>query len=82
MSSQRRAIAAGGLAFVMVLLILGTGCGASGPTAAREDTADEYPSYEVVTINGTTEVIEHLQRGPIFYITDDPEVKRRLGVPN
>lgn len=39
-----------------------------------------YPLYEVVTINGVTEVIEHRQREPRFYITDDPNVKRRLGV--
>jgi len=41
-----------------------------------------YPVYEVVTINGITEVIEHRQRTPIFDITDDPEVKRRIGVQN
>jgi hypothetical protein len=41
-----------------------------------------YPVYEVVTFNGITEVIEHRKRGPMFYVTDDPDVKRKLGVLN
>jgi hypothetical protein len=40
-----------------------------------------YPSYELLTANGITEVIEHRRMEPIFYITDDPAVKRKLGVP-
>jgi hypothetical protein len=36
--------------------------------------------YEVLTANGITEVIEHRQMEPIFYITDDADVKERLGV--
>ncbi len=39
-----------------------------------------YPSYEVVTIQGITEIIEHRRMEPIFYINDDPEVRRKLGV--
>lgn len=39
-----------------------------------------YPFYEIVTVNGTTEIIEHRQMEPIFYITDDPEVRAELGV--
>jgi len=34
----------------------------------------------VLTANGFTEVIEHRHMEPIFYITDDPEVRRKLGV--
>ena len=30
--------------------------------------------------NGVTEVFEHRRMEPIFYVTDDPEVRRRLGV--
>jgi hypothetical protein len=41
-----------------------------------------YPHYQVVTINGTTEVIEHREMSPTFGITDDPEVKRILKVAN
>ena len=39
-----------------------------------------YPSYEVITANGITEVIEHRQMEPVFYISDDPRVKEQLGV--
>jgi len=38
------------------------------------------PGYEVITANGIIEVIEHRAMEPIFYISDDPEVKRQLGV--
>jgi hypothetical protein len=40
----------------------------------------DYPSYEVVTVNGITEIIEHRKPEPIFYITDDPAVWKELGV--
>src|ERR1700676_5544747 len=33
-----------------------------------------YPAYEIVTVNGTTEIIEHRKPEPIFYLTDDPAV--------
>lgn len=39
-----------------------------------------YPSYEIITVNGITEIIEHRQMEPIFYITDDPAVWAELGV--
>ena len=39
-----------------------------------------YPSYEVITLNGITEIIEHRKMEPIFYITDDPAVWKELGV--
>jgi hypothetical protein len=39
-----------------------------------------YPIYEVLTANGITEVIEHRRMEPIFYVNDDPEVWRKLGV--
>ncbi|PYR13451.1 MAG: hypothetical protein DMF99_01305 [Acidobacteria bacterium] len=39
-----------------------------------------YPSYEVLTANGITEVIEHRRMEPVFYISDDPEVRRKLRV--
>jgi hypothetical protein len=37
-----------------------------------------YPSYELVAANGTSEVIEHRQAGPVFYFNDDPAVKQKL----
>ena len=39
-----------------------------------------YPNYEVITVNGITEIIEHRKPEPIFYITDDPAVWKELGV--
>lgn len=39
-----------------------------------------YPAYEVITVNGVTEIIEHRKPEPIFYITDDPAVWKELGV--
>ncbi len=39
-----------------------------------------YPSYEVITVNGITEIVEHRKMEPIFYITDDPAVWKELGV--
>jgi len=41
-----------------------------------------YPSYEIITVDGITEVIEHRKMEPIFYITDDPGVLSELGVTN
>jgi hypothetical protein len=39
-----------------------------------------YPSYEIITVGRTVEVIEHRQMEPIFYVTDDPTVLSELGV--
>jgi hypothetical protein len=40
-----------------------------------------YPLYEIVRANGITEVIEHRRQfDRWFYITDDPEIKRKLGL--
>jgi hypothetical protein len=39
-----------------------------------------YPSYEVITVNGITDIIEHRKPEPIFYVTDDPAVWKELGV--
>ena len=40
-----------------------------------------YPSYEVITIDGLTDVVEHRAMEPTFYMTDDPAVREELGVP-
>jgi hypothetical protein len=39
-----------------------------------------YPAYEIITVNGITEIIEHRKMEPIFYITDDPAIWKELGV--
>jgi len=35
-----------------------------------------YPAYELVTVNGTTEMIEHRKMEPIFYISDDAAIEK------
>ena len=45
--------------------------GATGPIP--------YPSDEIVTVNGIVEIIEHRRMGPVFYMTDEPDIKRKLG---
>jgi hypothetical protein len=39
-----------------------------------------YPAYEVITVKGLTEIIEHRKQEPVFYITDDRAVWKELGV--
>ena len=43
-------------------------------------TLGGYPRYSKVTINGITELIEHRRMEPIFYVSDDAELRRRFGV--
>jgi hypothetical protein len=40
-----------------------------------------YPLYQIATINGISELIEHRRREPVFVISDDADVKRQLRVP-
>lgn len=37
-----------------------------------------YPTYEIITVNGVVEIIEHRRMEPIFYIADDPAVWAEL----
>jgi hypothetical protein len=39
-----------------------------------------YPTYEIVSVNGIADVIEHRRMEPIFFINDDPSVWAELGV--
>ncbi|HEV7219212.1 MAG TPA: hypothetical protein VGN39_10085 [Terriglobales bacterium] len=39
-----------------------------------------YPGYEIITVNGITDIIEHRKMEPIFYVTDDPAIWKELGV--
>ena len=34
----------------------------------------DYPAYQEVTVNGTSELMEHRKMEPVFYITDNPAV--------
>jgi len=37
-----------------------------------------YPAYEVITVNGITDIVEFRKMEPIFYVTDDPAVRKEL----
>lgn len=39
-----------------------------------------YPSYEVITVDGVTDIVEHRKMEPVFYITDDPNIWKELEV--
>ena len=39
-------------------------------------------SYEVITAEGLTDVIEHRIKGPVFHIPDDPNIFQQLNVSN
>ncbi len=36
---------------------------------------DHYPDFNIVTMDGVTELIEHRHMAPIFHVSDDPELK-------
>lgn len=42
--------------------------------------SEGYPSYEIISVGEITEIIEHRKMEPVFYITDDPEVKSELRI--
>ena len=42
--------------------------------SSPQPASSGYPSYEPITVNGITEIIEHRKMEPIFYVTDDPAV--------
>jgi hypothetical protein len=39
-----------------------------------------YPAYEIITVDGITDVIEHRKMEPLFYVTDDSAVRGEPGV--
>jgi len=39
-----------------------------------------YPAYEVVTVGGVTDIVEHRAMESIFYMVDDPAIWKELGV--
>lgn len=41
-----------------------------------------YPSYEVITVDGVTDIIEHRKMEPVFYVTDNPAIWKEFGVEN
>jgi len=53
----------------------------SEPKVISSIPGGSYPMYEILRRDGITDVVEHRFGGPVFYMTDDSEVRRRLGVP-
>jgi hypothetical protein len=51
-----------------------------GPLTLK-NSSQGYPSYEVITIDGLADVVEHRAMEPTFYMTDDPAVREELKVP-
>jgi hypothetical protein len=37
-----------------------------------------YPAYTAVVVNGTAEIIEHRKMEPIFYVNDDPAIRKKF----
>jgi hypothetical protein len=37
-----------------------------------------YPSYEVITVKGVADIVEHRKQEPVFYMTDDPTIWTRF----
>jgi hypothetical protein len=50
------------------------------PIVLKSSPDGRRPSYEVVTADGITDIIEHRAMEPIFYISEDPKVWSELGV--
>ena len=46
--------------------------------SSSQGDATGYPSFEVITANGVTEIMEHKKMEPIVYIADDPAIWREL----
>jgi hypothetical protein len=40
--------------------------------------APGYPAYNIINVNGITEIVEYRKPEPVFYITDDPIVWKEL----
>lgn len=54
-----------------------------GPTELKNPppgSPKHYPMYQVVTVGGKAEAIEHRKMEPIFYVTDDQRILRELGM--
>lgn len=39
---------------------------------------DRHPNFNIVTVGGVTELIEHRHMAPIFHVSDDLEMKRYI----
>jgi hypothetical protein len=42
------------------------------------NSGSSYPRYDAVVVNGTTEILEFKRMEPIFYVNDDPAIRKRI----
>jgi hypothetical protein len=56
----------------------GHGGGAMRLGHPRVENEFGYPFYELVTIDGVAEAIEHRRIEPIFFVNDDPAIRQKL----
>lgn len=41
-------------------------------------SGSQYPAYNAVVVNGTTEILEFRRMEPIFYVNDDPAIRKEI----
>ena len=51
-----------------------------GPPEEKYTEYSYYPKYQIATAKGVSEVVEYREPGPLFYLSDDPEVRTKLGI--
>jgi hypothetical protein len=37
-----------------------------------------YPGYDAVVVNGTIEILEFRKMEPLFYVNDDPAIRKKI----
>ncbi|NOX09372.1 MAG: hypothetical protein GXP22_07800 [Gammaproteobacteria bacterium] len=45
-----------------------------------EGSPENYPMYEIVIVDGVTDVIEHRERSNIFHMTNEPAILEEFGI--
>jgi len=50
------------------------------PAKQPPGVSTRYPVYAIVTVDGTTEIIEHRRMEPVFYVVDDDKIWREFGL--
>ena len=49
-----------------------------GKVKCQYPDSHSYPSYDAVVVNGTTEILEFRKMEPIFYVNDDPAIRKEI----
>lgn len=60
----------------VIAKVTGTVDGDEPKTLSRKSAGSNaaFPSYEVVTVSGVTDIVEHRKTEPLFCMSDDPKV--------